>query len=165
MNKNPVFGNGVYISALAHVSGDVTVGDDCSFWPGASVRGDRSAITIGSGSNVQDNATIHSEAESPVKIGKNVTIGHNAVVHGATVENNVIIGMGAIILDGAVIGENTIIGAGTVIGGRKIIPAGSVVVGNPFRIVREVKPDEIKAITENAKEYVLAAKKYDQENI
>ena len=165
MNKNPEFGKGVYVNALAHISGDVTVGNDCSFWPGASVRGDRSAIKIGDRSNVQDNATIHSEAGSPVNIGKNVTIGHNAVVHGATVEDNVIIGMGAIVLDGAVIGENSIVGAGAVIGGRKVIPPRSVVVGNPFRILREVKPEEIKGITDNAEEYVLAAKKYSEENI
>ena len=107
-------------------------------------------ITIGNGSNVQDNATVHSEAKTPVSIGANVTIGHNAVVHGATVEDNVIIGMGAIVLDGAVIGRDTIIGAGAVIGGGKVIPAGSVVVGNPFKILRETRPEEVKHITENA---------------
>jgi carbonic anhydrase/acetyltransferase-like protein (isoleucine patch superfamily) len=159
MNKINL-GKGVYVNELAHVSGEVTLGDYCNLWPGASVRGDRSSITIGEGSNVQDNATIHSEAKTPVNIGKNVTIGHNAVVHGATVEDNVIIGMGAIVLDGAVIGRDTIIGAGAVIGGGKVIPAGSVVVGNPFKILRETRPEEVKHITENAIEYVEAAKEY-----
>lgn len=152
--------NGVYIDKLAHVSGSVTLGEDVSLWPGASVRGDRSSITIGSGSNVQDNATVHSEAKTPVVIGKNVTVGHNAVVHGARIEDNVIIGMGAIVLDGTVIGSNSIIGAGAVIGGGKVIPAGSVVVGNPFKILRETRAEEIEHIAENAKEYVLAAKEY-----
>ncbi|MBQ9710087.1 MAG: gamma carbonic anhydrase family protein [Clostridia bacterium] len=153
-------GKGVYINELAHVSGKVTLGDDVNLWPGASVRGDRSSITIGSGSNVQDNATVHSEAKTAAVIGCNVTIGHNAVVHGARIEDNVIIGMGAIVLDGAVIGSNTIVGAGAVIGGGKVIPAGSVVVGNPFKILREIREEEIKHIEENAKEYVRAAKEY-----
>ncbi len=161
MNKITL-GENVYINELAHISGEVSVGDDCSFWPGASVRGDRSSITIGHSSNVQDNATVHSEAATPVTLGNYVTVGHNAVVHGATVGDNVIIGMGAIVLDGAVIGKNTIIGAGAVIGGRKVIPEGSVVVGNPFKILREVTEAEIAHITENATEYVAAAREYSQ---
>ena len=156
----PKFGRGVYVSAFAHISGDVEIGNDCSFWPGASVRGDRSKIVIGEGSNVQDNATIHSEADSPVTIGKGVTIGHNAIVHGAVVEDNVIIGMGAIVLDKAHIGKNCIIGAGAVIGGRKDIPEGSVVVGNPFKILRQVNEAEIAHIRENAEEYVSSSREY-----
>lgn len=156
-------GREVYIHPLAHISGDVTVGDNCSFWPGASVRGDRSAIEIGEDSNVQDNATVHSEAATPVRIGKGVTIGHNAVVHGAVIGDNVIIGMGAIVLDSAVIGKNSIIGAGAVIGGRKVIPEGSVVVGNPFRILREVTEEDIARNRENALEYVAAARAYERE--
>jgi len=153
-------GNGVYVDKLAHISGSVTVGDDCSIWPGASIRGDRSHIIIGDRTNVQDNATVHSEAKSQAVIGSGVTIGHNAIVHGARVEDNVIIGMGAIVLDGAVIGTNSIIGAGAVIGGGKVIPAGSVVVGNPYRILRETRPEEIKHIEENAEEYVRAGREY-----
>ncbi len=156
-------GNNVYINELAHISGDVSIGDCCSFWPGASVRGDRSRIVIGERSNVQDNATIHSEANSPVTIGKCVTIGHNAVVHGATIEDNVIIGMGAIVLDGAVIGKNSIVGAGAVIGGRKVIPEGSVVIGNPFKILRSTTSEEVAGITKNAEEYVFAAEVYRNE--
>ena len=156
----PKFGRGVYVSAFAHISGDVEIGNDCSLWPGASVRGDRSKIVIGDGSNVQDNATIHSAASSPVTIGKGVTIGHNAIVHGAVVEDNVIIGMGAIVLDKAHVGKNCIIGAGAVIGGRKEIPEGSVVVGNPFRILRSVTEEEIAHIKENAEEYVASSLEY-----
>ena len=125
-----------------------------------SVFPSASSIVIGDGSNVQDNATVHSEATSKVVIGKNVTIGHNAVVHGAIIEDNVIVGMGAIVLDNTVIGTNTIIGAGAVIGGGKVIPAGSVVVGNPYKILREIRPEEIKNIEENAKKYALAGKEY-----
>lgn len=156
----PKFGKDVYVSPLAHVSGEVTVGNDCSFWPGASVRGDRSSITIGEGSNVQDNATVHSEADSPVSIGKGVTIGHNAIVHGAVIADNVIIGMGAIVLDKAVIEKNCIIGAGAVIGGKKVVPEGSVVVGNPFKIIRSVTEAEIEHIAKNAREYVISAREY-----
>ncbi len=153
-------GKDVYIHPLAHVSGDVSLGDGVSLWPGASVRGDRSAIVIGKGSNVQDNATVHSEAAYPVTIGANVTVGHNAVVHGATVGDNTIVGMGAIILDGTVVGSGCIIGAGAVIGGRKNIPARSVVVGNPYRILREATDDDVARNAKNAEEYAEAAAKY-----
>ena len=158
--NNVKIGKGVYIDKLAHVSGDVTLCDDCNLWPGASVRGDRSTVYIEEGSNVQDNATIHSEASSYVRIGKGVTIGHNAVVHGATIKDNVIIGMGAIVLDNSIIGENSIIGAGAVIGGKKVIPPNSVVVGNPFKILRQTTEEEIEHNRENAKKYVLASKQY-----
>lgn len=153
-------GKEVYIASTAHISGNVTVGDECSIWPGASIRGDRSSIEIGERSNVQDNATIHSEYKSFVKIGKGVTVGHNAVVHGAIIEDNVIIGMGAIVLDGTTVGKNSIIGAGAVIGGGKIIPEGSVVVGNPFKILRQITEAEIENNAKNADEYVLAGKEY-----
>ena len=153
-------GKNVYIDKLAHISGGVTVGNECSFWPGASVRGDRSEIFIGDGSNVQDNATIHSEEGFPVKIGTGVTIGHNAVVHGAVIGSDVIVGMGAVILDGTCVGEGSIIGAGTVIGGRKTIPPRSVVVGNPYRILRECTEKDVENIRKNAREYVSAAEIY-----
>lgn len=158
--NNVKIGKEVFIDKTAHVSGDVTLGDECNVWPGASIRGDRSAIVIGERSNVQDNATIHSEHTSFVRIGKGVTIGHNAVVHGAVVEDNVIIGMGAIVLDGATVGKNSIIGAGAVIGGGKVIPEGSIVVGNPFRILRQTTEAEIENIKKNADEYVSAGKEY-----
>lgn len=153
-------GKGVYVSKLAHISGDVTICDDCSIWPGASVRGDRSSIYIGKGSNVQDNATIHSESHSSVVIGENVTIGHNAVVHGATVGDNVIIGMGAIVLDGTTVGAGSIIGAGAVIGGKKTIPERSIVVGNPFKILRQTTDEEVAGNVENARRYVQAGQEY-----
>lgn len=153
-------GKNVYVDKLAHVSGTVTLCDNVNLWPGASVRGDRSHIYIGENSNVQDNATVHSEAISRTEIGKGVTIGHNAIVHGAKIEDNVIIGMGAIVLDNAVVGKNSIIGAGAVIGGGKIIPEGSVVVGNPYKIIRQVRPEEIVANENNAKHYVEAAMEY-----
>lgn len=145
------------------IAGDVTFGEDCSVWPGASVRGDRSKITFGKGCNVQDSATVHSEAGFPVEIGDFVTIGHGAIVHGAKVENDVVIGMGAIVLDGVTIGEGCIIGAGAVIAGGKggkVIPPRSVVVGNPYRILREASDEDVAANRENALEYVAAAKDY-----
>lgn len=152
-------GNMVFIDVLAHISGDVTLGDNVNIWPGASIRGDRSKIIIGKNSNVQDNATIHSENFSKVVLGENVTVGHNAIVHGALVGDNTVIGMGAIVLDNTVIGKNCIIGAGAVISGNKNIPDNSVVVGNPYKIIRETTERDIEANKNNALEYVKEASK------
>ena len=114
----------------------------------------------GSGSNVQDNAVVHVSHGYPVRIGKGVTVGHGAIVHGCTVEDNVLIGMGAIILDGAVIGSGTIIGAGALVSQGKIIPPGSLVVGVPGKTVRELTNDEIQSIRDNADEYMNLLKEY-----
>ena len=107
MDKTPVLGEGCFVADNAAVIGEVILGDDCSVWFGASVRGDSGRITIGSGSNVQDNATVHCSDGEIVTIGNRVSIGHNAIVHGAAVEDDCLIGMGAVVLDGAVIGRGS----------------------------------------------------------
>ncbi|MEG1805196.1 MAG: gamma carbonic anhydrase family protein [Clostridia bacterium] len=144
------------------VAGDVFFGENVTLFHGASIRGDWSTISIGDNSNIQDNATVHCDENLPTTIGKCVTVGHNAIVHSAQIGDNCVIGMGAILLNGCVIGENCIIGAGTLIGQRKVIPNGSVVVGNPYRILKECSEDDIKGITKNALEYVELGKKYTQ---
>lgn len=153
----------VFIHECAYVAGDVTLLEGANIWCGACVRGDIAPVVIGKNTNVQDNATIHVGYNSPAVLGDNVTVGHNAVVHGCTVGNNVLIGMGSVILDGAKIGDNVLIGAATLIPQRKEIPAGSLVFGNPFRIVRQLTAEEIMGITRNAEEYLRLAESYAKE--
>ena len=152
----------VFIADGAKVSGNVEIGKNSSVWFNAVIRADSDKVKIGENSNVQDNAVIHTSEGFGVQIGDNVTIGHGAIVHGCTVENNVMIGMGAIVLNGAVIGENSIIGAGTLVTQGKIIPAGSLAFGNPVKVVRELTDDEIKSITDNANSYIKEAQIYNK---
>lgn len=141
------------IAKGAVVYGDVTLGGKSTIWYNAVIRGDDGPIRIGRYSNIQDNCTIHLDAGHEVKIGDYVTIGHGAVVHGCVIGNNCLIGMGAIILNGAVIEDNCIIGAGTLITQNKVIPAGSMVLGNPGKIVREITQKEKESIRANAVRY------------
>ncbi len=141
----------VFIAPSADVMGNVTLGDGVNIWFGAVLRGDDNAITIGENTNVQDNAVLHLDTNFPCTIGKNVTIGHKAIVHGCTVGDNSLIGMGAIILDGAVIGRNCLIGAGALVGMNKEIPDNSLVMGVPGKIIRERSAeDEVSQIAHSA---------------
>lgn len=159
LSCKPIIAESAYVSDKASVIGAVKIGEDCSVFPGASIRGDEAEITIGAGSNVQDNATLHC-GEKPIEIGNDVTIGHNAIVHSASISDRVIVGMGAIILDGAVIGSDTIIGAGTLITSNKVIPPRSVVVGNPYKILREADEKDVSYIAGNAAFYRKLAESY-----
>lgn len=165
LNEEVKIGKNVYINKTAFVVGKVTLGDNVSLWPSAVVRGDENEIIIGENSNVQDNATLHSGSKSKTIIGKGVTVGHNAIAHGATIGDNVIVGMGSIILDKAVVGKDCIIGAGAVISGGKIIPERSIVIGNPYKILRELTDEEVKSIKDNAENYVKLSTEYKNKNI
>lgn len=155
LGRSPRLGPDVYISDTAAVVGDVTLGDGASIWFGASLRGDVHWIEVGAGSNVQDNATVHvSRGTHPCRIGEHVTIGHNAVVHGCTIEDGVLIGMGAVVLDGAVIGRGSLVGAGALVTGHTIVPPGSLVIGSPARVVRQLGEDEVVRNRANALHYV-----------
>ena len=146
--------NGAYLFPGCVVTGDVTMGKAASVWYNAVVRGDMAPITIGEGSNIQDNAVVHVDNGFPTVIGNGVTIGHGAIVHGCTVEDDCIIGMGAVLLNGARIGKKCIIGAGTLVPEGKEVPEGSVSFGNPVRVYRPVNEEDIKHIHANAAEYV-----------
>lgn len=150
-------GNNVFIHERAYVTGDVTLGENANVWCGACIRGDIAPVVIGKNSSVQDNVTIHVGYGVPARIGDNVSVGHNAVVHGCTVGNNVIVGMGSVILDGAKIGNDCIIGAATLIPKNKEIPDGCMVYGNPFKIVRQLTEEEKAQILKNAEGYVFLA--------
>ncbi len=142
-----------FIAETAAVMGDVNIGEGSSVWFSAVVRGDIENITIGKYTNIQDNATVHTETDIPTKLGDYVVIGHNAIIHGCTIGDNSLIGMGATVLNNAVIGKNCIIGAGSVVTEGKIIPDNSMVIGLPGKTVRMVSDEEVEGIKENAIRY------------
>ncbi|HDO19636.1 MAG TPA: gamma carbonic anhydrase family protein [Thermoplasmatales archaeon] len=150
-----------YIAPSAVVIGDVTIERDCSVWPNAVIRGDENSIIIGEGTNVQDCCVIHTDERHPVKIGKDVTIGHGAIVHGAEIEDLCIIGMHATVLSGAKIGKGSIVGANALITEDKEIPPHSLVLGVPGKVVREDK-GFMEGIKKNADEYKKLAKLYKE---
>ena len=159
-NKTPNIGKNVYIAESATIIGDVTLGDDVSIWPSAVLRGDVNPIVIGKGSNVQDGAVIHVDPDTKVFIGENVTIGHLAHVHGATIHNNVLIGSTSTVLDNSIIHSNNLIAAGALVSPRTIIESGHLVIGLPATIKRPLKQSEIEHITWNAQEYVNLKNEY-----
>ena len=138
----------------AVIVGDVTVGENCSIWYNAVIRADEDAIVIGDESNVQDNAVLHVTTGLPLTIGKGVTVGHGAILHSCTVGDNSLIGMGATVLDGAVVGRDCIVAAGALVTPRTVIPDGSMVMGAPAKVKRELTPEEIQANRDNARVYV-----------
>lgn len=148
----------VYEAVGSAIEGDVTIGEESSVWFNAVIRGDEDRIAIGARSNIQDNATVHEDAGYPVVIGDDVTIGHNAIVHGCTIGDNSLIGMGAIILNGAKIGRDCIIGAGALVTQGTEIPDGSMAFGSPAKVVRACTEEEIAANSKNARVYVDLAR-------
>jgi acetyltransferase-like isoleucine patch superfamily enzyme len=142
---SPIFGKDNFIAPNATIVGEVTTGDECSFWFNAVVRGDVNYITMGHKVNVQDNAVIHGTYEkNPTNIGNNVSIGHNAIVHGCTIHDNVLIGMGAIVMDQVVVGSNSIVAAGAVVLEGTVIPEGSIFAGVPAKKVKDISAEKIK---------------------
>jgi carbonic anhydrase/acetyltransferase-like protein (isoleucine patch superfamily) len=150
-----------FIEDTAVVIGDVVVGEDCSVWFHAVIRGDVHYIRIGHRTNVQDLCMLHVTHDThPLVIGSDVTIGHHVVLHGCTIKDRVLIGMGAIIMDGAVIGEDSVVGAGALVTERTVIPPKSVVLGSPAKVRRPVSDDELKWILESSANYVKYAGQY-----
>ena len=154
----PVFGKNCFFADNAVVVGEVTMGDNCTVWFNAVVRGDVHSITIGNDTNIQDGAVIHcTYQKAKTTIGSKVSIAHNAIVHGCTVEDNVLIGMGAIIMDDAVIGKGSVIAAGAVVLPGTVVEPGSIYAGMPAKKIKEVG-EEMKAVIERtAKNYPMYA--------
>lgn len=144
-----------FIAPNATVVGDVTLGNDVNIWYGAVLRGDSGAITIGEGTNVQDNCTIHEKTT----IGKHCTIGHGAIVHGCTVGDGCVIGMGAIVLNGAQLEDGCLVGAGALVTGKTVAPAGSVLLGSPAKVVKTLTVEQMAAQIHDAEHYVETARK------
>ena len=153
----PIFGNNNYVAENATVVGDVVTGADCSIWFQAVVRGDVHYIRLGNKVNVQDGAILHcTYQKAPLNIGNNVSIGHRAIVHGCTINDNVLIGMGAIVMDHAVIGENSIIAAGAIVLENTIVEPGSIYAGVPAKRVKDVDKEKFKDLIERiSNNYVM----------
>ncbi len=162
---SPIFGANCFLAETAVVLGDVVMGDDCSIWYGAVLRGDVNSIRIGNRVNIQDNAVLHTLYEkSVVEIGDNVSIGHNAVVHGAKIENNVLIGISAVVLDHAVIGENSIIAAGSLVKTGTIVEPNSIYAGVPAVKVKAIEPNQSREMIQKiAHNYLMYSGWYKDE--
>lgn len=163
---SPQFGSNCFLADNATVVGDVILGNDCSVWFNAVVRGDVHYIRCGNKVNIQDGAVIHcTYQKAPVNIGNNVSIAHNAIVHGCTIHDNVLIGMGAIIMDNVIIESNSVIAAGSIVLENTIVEAGSVYGGTPARKIKNIDPDLLKGQVERiANSYIMYAGWYKEED-
>lgn len=149
-----MLGKTVFIAKSADVVGKVKLGNFVSIWFNAVIRGDVNSIAIGDKTNIQDGTVVHVGKNHPTVIGTGVSVGHNAVIHGCEIGNNVLVGMGAIILNGAKIGDNSMVGAGSLVTQGKVFPPNSLIMGSPAKVVRELRPEEIESIRENCQEYL-----------
>lgn len=152
--KKPVLGERVFLAEGARLIGDVEIGDDSSVFYNAVIRADLAEIRIGKRTNIQDNVSVHLATDAGVHIGDDVTIGHNAVVHACDIEDNVLIGMGAIVMDGALIRKNSVVAAGALVPQGKEYPEGSLIVGTPARVARQLTDEEIRKFHEGVLHYI-----------
>ena len=159
--KKPRLGGGVFVAEDATIIGDVEIGNDCSIWYGAVLRGDMHFISIGSRTNIQDNCVLHITAGThPTIVAEEVTIGHAAIVHGCTVKKGALIGMGSRVLDGAVVGECALVAAGAVVSEGMIVPARTLVAGVPAKVKRPLTDAEIERLDMSWRHYVELKDEY-----
>ena len=160
----PEFGKNCYLADNATIIGDVHMGDDCSIWFGAVLRGDVNPIRIGNRVNIQDNCTLHTTFnDSVVEIGDDVTVGHNVVIHGARIEDQVLIGIGSVLLDHVVVGSNTLVAAGSVVLERTVLEPNSLYAGVPVKRIKTVDPKRFEVMNKRiAKDYVMYAEWYKE---
>lgn len=154
MIKNAKVDKSAWVAHSADVIGNIEIGEECSVWYHATVRGDLNYVKIGAGTNVQDGAVVHVDIDCPCEIGSMVTIGHNATIHGCTIGNRSLIGMGSILLNGCKIGNNCIVGAGSLVTGKMDAPDGSLILGSPAKVIRKLTEEEIQEIETNAMTYM-----------
>jgi len=159
-HKLQVTNEDILICEGARVAGNVTLGKGVSVWYNAVIRGDEGPIVVGENTNIQDGVVLHTGIDRLLSIGSGCTIGHNAVVHGCTIGDHVLVGMGAIVMDGARIGDNCIIGAGALVTGKMDAPAGSMLLGAPAKVVRPLRDEEIEMILEDEQVYLRNAALY-----
>ena len=158
--QTPQIAPTAWIAPNATVIGAVEIAEHASVFYGAVLRADQERITVGAGTNLQDLVAVHADPGFPAVIGSGVSIGHGAILHGCTIEDDCLIGMGSIVLNGAVVGKGTLVAAGALVVGGTIIPPGSLVVGNPGKVRRELSPDEVQANRDNATHYVELAQRH-----
>lgn len=142
-----------WVAENAQVVGDVTLGERTSVWFGVTVRGDTDTITIGAGSNIQDGSVLHADDGVPLVIGTNVTVGHQVVLHGCSIGDESLIGIGAIVLNGAKIGKHCLVGAGALVTEGKEFPDGSMIIGSPAKVTRQLTPEQIEGLRRSAQHY------------
>lgn len=156
----PRIAESAWIADSAQVMGDVQLGADASVWFGTVVRGDTAHITIGEGTNVQDASVLHADEGMPLTIGRHVTVGHQVMLHGCTIGDESLIGIGAIVLNGAKIGKNCLVGAGALVTEGKEFPDGSMIIGSPARVVRQLTPEQIEGLRRSAQHYIHNARRF-----
>ena len=156
--KKPRIDEQAVVADGAVVLGDVTIEKDVSIWYNAVIRGDANSISIGEGTNIQDLEVLHVDADASLAIGKNVTIGHGAILHGCTIKDQALIGMGAIVLNGAVIGKGSMIAAGALVLQNTVVPDGALYMGNPAKFRRMLTEEELTANLKNAANYIKESK-------
>jgi carbonic anhydrase/acetyltransferase-like protein (isoleucine patch superfamily) len=162
-SRKPQVDPTAYVAPGAQIIGDVILHAGSSIWFNATLRGDNEPIIIGEGSNVQESSVLHTDMGSPLTLGRNVTVGHLAMLHGCLIDDESLIGMQAVVLNGAKIGKQCIIGAGALVTGGMVIPDQSLVMGSPAKIVRSLRPEEITKMAEGALGYQARAVRYRRE--
>ena len=158
--KTPQVDSTAWIADSAQVMGHVTLGPDASVWFGCVLRGDTESMTIGEGSNIQDLTVMHADHGLPLTIGKHVTVGHKVMLHGCTIGAESLIGIGAIVLNGARIGKNCLVGAGSLVTEGKEFPDGSMMMGTPAKVVRQLTPEQIEGLRLSAQHYIDNARMF-----
>ena len=161
--KLEILGDNYFIADSASVIGSVVMHQNAGIWFGAVLRGDNDVITIGENSNVQDLSVLHVDPGFPLTIGKNVTVGHKVMLHGCEIGDNSLVGINSVILNGAKIGKNCLIGANSLISENKVIPDGSLVMGSPGKVVKQLSEDQMKGLEMSALHYVENFKRYKRD--
>lgn len=156
----PAVAASAWVADSAQVIGKVTLGENSSVWFGVVVRGDNAPITVGAGSNIQDQSVLHTDHDKPLVIGENVTIGHQVMLHGCTIGDGSLIGIQAVVLNGAKIGKNCLVGAGSLVTEGKEFPDGSMIFGSPAKAVRQLSPEQIEGLKMSAESYIANARRY-----
>ena len=156
----PQIAESAWVADSAQVMGEVHMGADASVWFGTVVRGDTSSITIGEGTNVQDASVLHADLGMPLVIGRHVTVGHQVMLHGCTIGDESLIGIGAIVLNGAKIGKNCLVGAGALVTEGKEFPDGSMIIGSPARVVKQLTVEQMQGLRQSALHYIDNARRF-----
>ncbi len=156
----PRVAGSAWVAENAQVMGNVVLGEDSSVWFGVTVRGDTETITIGPGSNIQDGSVLHADVGFPLHIGAQVTVGHQVMLHGCHIGDGSLIGIGAIVLNGAKIGRNCLVGAGSLVTGGKEFPEGSMIMGTPAKVVRQLTDEQMEGLRQSAQHYIENAQRY-----
>ena len=159
-DESPQIHPTAFVADSAQVIGRVSLAEDSSVWFGTVIRGDTEAITVGPGSNIQDASVLHADHGFPLTIGANVTVGHQVMLHGCTIGDESLIGIGAVVLNGAHIGKHCLVGAGSLVTEGKTFPDGSMILGSPAKVVRQLTPEQIEGLRASARGYIANARRF-----